>query len=140
MEDMQGLATAEISSAEVVLRSLLTVLSEPMQMVAANLVLTEFSLGQAKADAWSFYQTMKAREELIETEAVIQAARGGELEGRNAEERKRLEDAVRNMTPEVSHARGDTLVARRMSDCMNNAHASVANALNLAMVVVGGKG
>ena len=138
MEDIRELAEAQVADVHVALKRVLEGQLTPFGVITAGLILTEFEVAQAKADAYAMYQGAKFRADRIEIEKVMDAARIGQLEGRNAEERKRLEDEIKFANPDVLSARTDTVSMRNMNDCLTNAHASVLLAVKMMLLLLGG--
>lgn len=139
MDDMRELAVNQIAEAERLLEHLSAfVEAETTEGIALLLIGTEFRLGQAQADSWAVYQSMKTREARVEATALRQADEEGTLDGRNADERKRNESYVKDTNQDVLNAKSDTITARNMHDCVANAHVTVNKALTLVMGMVGG--
>ena len=109
---------------------------DTMEGLALLLIGVEFNLGQAKGDAWAFYQRMKLGEARVEAAQMSLALQSDVLQGRNADERKRKESAFKASNPAIADAQDATVTARNMSDCMANAHSTVNKALALIMGMV----
>ena len=138
MEDLMELANNEIKKVEVVLDHLGAVAAPDLSAatIALLLIQTEFSVAQAKADAWAIYQRAKASESRVEASVLHKAAEEGVLEGRNAEERKRQEAYVTQTNPAIVAASDAAISARNMNDCVANAHITLVRAIDLLMEMV----
>jgi len=138
-DDFSYLVNEQIKLADAILKGTIRTVDGAYPVLAANLIVTEFELGQAKADAWASYNGMKLRESRIEAATVALAASEGVLVGRNADERKQKLDALKSSNQTILDAKTTTLSMRNMSDCLTNAHASVGHALKLVMALIEGQ-
>ncbi|NIQ88612.1 MAG: hypothetical protein GWN93_05850 [Deltaproteobacteria bacterium] len=138
MDDMQELARNEIASVERLITHMQGfVESDTMEGLALLLIGVEFNLGQAKADAWAFYQRMKLGEARVGAAQMSLALQSGVLDGRNEKERAQKETAFKNANEAITGAQDATLTARNMNDCVANAHSTVSKALSLVIGMVG---
>ena len=138
-DDFGYLVNEQIKLADAILKGTIGTVEGALPLLAANLIATEFELGQAKADAWAEVGAMKLREDRVEATAIALAASEGLLEGRNTDQRKQKLESFKYTNHAILDAKTTALSMRNMSDCLTNAHLSVGHALKLVMALIEGQ-